>query len=302
MEGPSRLRTGTWPLDERDVNLATRSCRTTVQTAAVVGRRRRTGPATVRISRPRRKACRFAEDSCLRCSDAVTSRPCKTSGKLVRGQRVHRYLPVHGQPGVDDHSGGVVDRTPRKRSYGSSPPPLSSADLAIRVQGADELPRVPPMPRSANAASTASEACGDGGIGTPKGITSETCDEPSRPRAWRNSCVSRAVSLGAGGHLNGVDVTRSAPALREPIEHLAQGEGTRDRVELVPAFDEPRSRTRIDVGAESDHQDVRVEGGAVGLSLAWPPDPASGPLLHEANSRPDKVNVTMHARGRRSPC
>ena len=72
------------------------------------------------------------------------------------------------------------------------------------------------MPRSANAVSSASDAAGDGGIGTPIGITSDTLDRSSRPRAARWSCTSSAVSLGAGGHLNGVDVTATTtlPARR----------------------------------------------------------------------------------------
>ena len=63
------------------------------------------------------------------------------------------------------------------------------------------------MSRSANAASSASDAAGDGGIGTPNGITSATSELSRKPRRNRKSCTSSAVSLGAGGHLNGVDVT-----------------------------------------------------------------------------------------------
>ena len=54
---------------------------------------------------------------------------------------------------------------------------------------------------------SASEAAGDGGMGTPMGMTSEIRDRSLRPRAVRKSCTSSAVSLGAGGHLNGVEVT-----------------------------------------------------------------------------------------------
>ncbi|HEY1669284.1 MAG TPA: hypothetical protein VGG54_26620 [Trebonia sp.] len=63
------------------------------------------------------------------------------------------------------------------------------------------------MPRSANAASSGAEAAGDGGIGAPSGITSEISLASRRPRSTRKSCSISAVSLGAGGHLNGVEVT-----------------------------------------------------------------------------------------------
>ena len=63
------------------------------------------------------------------------------------------------------------------------------------------------MPRSAKASNRAADASGDGGIGTPKGITSEIVDDSRNPWSTSQSCISSAVSLGAGGHLNGVDVT-----------------------------------------------------------------------------------------------
>ena len=63
------------------------------------------------------------------------------------------------------------------------------------------------MPRSSNAARTALEASGEGGIGAPSGITRAISERSRSPRSVRKSCTRRAVSLGAGGHLNGVDVT-----------------------------------------------------------------------------------------------
>ena len=69
------------------------------------------------------------------------------------------------------------------------------------------------MPRSSNAASNALDAAGDGGIGAGSGITSDTCDRSRSPRATRKSFTSKAVSLGAGGHLNGVEVT---PTITRP--------------------------------------------------------------------------------------
>ena len=63
------------------------------------------------------------------------------------------------------------------------------------------------MPRSANAVSSASDASGEGGMGSGSGMTSAIWDRPRSPRSVRKSCINNAVSLGAGGHLNGVEVT-----------------------------------------------------------------------------------------------
>ena len=70
------------------------------------------------------------------------------------------------------------------------------------------------MPRSSNAASSADEASGDGGIGRGNGMTSEIDDRSRMPRARSSSSSSSAVSLGAGGHLNGpavMPMTTSPP-------------------------------------------------------------------------------------------
>ncbi|WP_327010516.1 hypothetical protein OHA72_26595 [Dactylosporangium sp. NBC_01737] len=69
------------------------------------------------------------------------------------------------------------------------------------------------MPRSANALGNAREAAGDGGIGAPSGMTSSIWERSRSPRASSRSCSMSAVSLGAGGHLNGVDVT---PTITRP--------------------------------------------------------------------------------------
>ena len=56
------------------------------------------------------------------------------------------------------------------------------------------------------------------------GITNEISDRSRTPRSERKSCIISAVSLGAGGHLNGVEVTatitrppsKSASTSRKP--------------------------------------------------------------------------------------
>ncbi len=70
-----------------------------------------------------------------------------------------------------------------------------------------------PMSRSANAARIAVDASGEGGIGTGKGMTRLISERSRQPRRTRWSCIIRAVSLGAGGHLNGVD---STPTITRP--------------------------------------------------------------------------------------
>ncbi len=63
------------------------------------------------------------------------------------------------------------------------------------------------MPRSANASRIAADAGGDGGMGTGSGITRWTSERSRRPLRTSRSCTSSAVSLGAGGHLNGTEQT-----------------------------------------------------------------------------------------------
>ena len=123
------------------------------------------------------------------------------------------------------------------------------------------------MPRSANAASS---ACGR--LRRRRDRHAERHHQRDRrtgrssPRAARWSCTSSAVSLGAGGHLNGVDVTPTTtrpPSKR--VEHVAEREGAGHRVELVARLDQPGVASGCEVGAQRDHQDVGVEGPGVGL-------------------------------------
>ena len=80
--------------------------------------------------------------------------------------------------------------------------------------------------------------------------------------------MSSAVSLGAGGHLNGVDVT--ATITRPPsnaLEHVAAREGAGLRVELVARLEQPGRGLRVEVGAERHHQHVGVERSGVGVDV-----------------------------------
>ena len=78
------------------------------------------------------------------------------------------------------------------------------------------------MSRSAKATSNASDAAGEGGMGAPIGISSETFERSRTPRSMRKSCINSAVSLGAGGHLNGVEVTPTiTSSTLEGREHIS---------------------------------------------------------------------------------
>lgn len=48
-------------------------------------------------------------------------------------------------------------------------------------------------------------------------MTSEIREVSRIPRSVRKSCINKAVSLGAGGHLNGVEVT---PTMTLPPANL----------------------------------------------------------------------------------
>ena len=154
-----------------------------------------------------------------------------------------------------------------------------------------------PMPRSSNAARITSDACGDGGIGVGSGITSDDLRRARAARARaRKSCISSAVSLGAGGHLNGVDVT---PTTTRPpsnrVQDVARRERAGDRVELVPALDQAGRGRRVEVGTERHHQDVRVERAGVRASPAWP----TGSMARTVVRTKRDARV---ARGRRTRC
>jgi hypothetical protein len=70
---------------------------------------------------------------------------------------------------------------------------------ALRIEGAHQGLRVPRDVALAKCNQSASDAAGDGGIGTGNGITSEICDRSPQPAMVRKSCINSAVSLGAVG-------------------------------------------------------------------------------------------------------
>ena len=150
------------------------------------------------------------------------------------------------------------------------------------------------MPLSAKAARTACDAIGEGGIGTPNGITNDTCEAPARPRACRNSCIRSAVSLGAGGHLNGVEVTPTTtcpPA--NSVQHIAQRERPGDGVELIAALGKPRSGGWIKICSEGNHQDVGLERLGVGDHSPGHRVQGLDCRADEADTGPDHVGIPV---------
>jgi len=58
------------------------------------------------------------------------------------------------------------------------------------------------IPRSSKVDTSALDVSGEGGIGAPKGMTSEILVASLTPRSRRYSSNNSTASLGAGGHLN----------------------------------------------------------------------------------------------------
>ena len=88
------------------------------------------------------------------------------------------------------------------------------------------------------------------------------------------------------------DADDDAPAL-EPVEHVARRERAGLGVELVTRLDQPRRRGRVEVGAERDHQDVRVEGAGGGLDPARVRVDRHHVRLHETHAGLRDVGVRM---------
>ena len=106
--------------------------------------------------------------------------------------------------------------------------------------------------------------------------------------------MSSAVSLGAGGHLNGVEVTPTIdPSTGELGQHVTQGERAGHRVELVAALDQPGRVGRVQVGAEGHDQDVAVERAGVGLDPRGDGVDRADRRLHERDARLHEVAVRV---------
>ena len=116
------------------------------------------------------------------------------------------------------------------------------------------------MPRSANAASSACDAAGEGGIGTPSGMTSEISAGLAQA-SLDQEVVQHQRGLARGGRAleRRRGDTDDDPPAAERVQHVAGGEGAGDGVELVAGLDQPRRRRRVEVGAQGDDQHVGLE-------------------------------------------
>ena len=86
-------------------------------------------------------------------------------------------------------------------------PSSSTRRAPAVIEGGDRPAGVPLDPLLGEGAEQGPEASGEGGMGTGRGMTRATSERSLRPRSRRNVSVRSAASLGAGGHLNGVEVT-----------------------------------------------------------------------------------------------
>ena len=90
--------------------------------------------------------------------------------------------PSTVRPGLDDDRRRAVHRDAEEQVVRHLGAVGEQRDLARRVERRDQrCSGCQAMPRSANAASSAADASGDGGIGTPSGITSAISDGSRRP-------------------------------------------------------------------------------------------------------------------------
>ena len=188
--------------------------------------------------------------------------------RRLEGERVDRDPAVDGQPGLLHDGRRPVHRDAEEQVVGHLAAVAEHGDLAVGVERAHEALGVPvdaalgegreqrlPTPRA-----TAGWARGSG-------ITSAISERSRQPALASGSrACSSAVSLGAGGHLNGVDVTATItrpPSKSASTSRRAKAPG--HRVELVPPSTRPGVALGVQVGAERHHEDVGVEGPGVGL-------------------------------------
>ena len=177
-------------------------------------------------------------------------------------------------PDAATTSGTRCTGTPRKRSYGISAPSAEQRDRCGPGRASGPAARgATRCPARRSDARAASDAAGDGGIGVPSGMTREISDRSRRPRSVRKSCSSSAVSLGAGGHLNGVDVTADDDATARRSRRGRRGGRT----------PRPRCRTR----------------GRPRPARAWPPGARSAPSATTSDVGLERSRVGLDPSGGR---
>ena len=229
----------------------------------------------------------------------VTSPTAYTSGNEVsRVSGSTGIQPSTVRPDASTTAGTLCFGTPRNRSYGISE---SSPSSATRRAGSSPRTRVlgcQPMPRSANAASSALDASGDGGIGTGKRHDEIDLGSLAEP-ASREEVVHEQRGLARSGRA--LERRRGHrddhPSTLESLEDVAAGERSPLCVELVASFDEPGRRGRVEIGAECDDEDVGVERARLGLDSLGGRIDRGDVRLHEPHAGLHDVGVVMVHRG-----
>ena len=159
------------------------------------------------------------------------------------------------------------------------------------------------MPRSANAASSASEVSGDGGTGRPE-RDHEEISQSLAHAARREIVVQQQRRLARRRRaLEGraADADRRARPARERGQDLGEPFGAGDRVELVAGLGEPGRRGDVVVGAERDHEHVGLVAARVGRHPPRLGIDRGDRLLQEPHAGLDEVAVRRGA-PRRASC
>ena len=120
----------------------------------------------------------------------------------------------------------------------------------------------------------------------PRGITAKRHDRADPAPGGTRGSAGRSHSALAGAGTVSTSHRYHPPS----SNRMSTSRGRRHprRCRTRARLRRAQSRTRVDVGAESDHQDVRVEV-ALSVVLACTGSRADR-CLHEANSQPDKVD------------
>ena len=169
---------------------------------------------------------------------------------LERGaqrQRVDRDPAVLGQPGVEHDLRARGARV--RRGTGRTAARCRRASVATLRAGSRPRTSAPgchAIPRSRELARAAPPTPpATAGSARRAASPARPLERSSRPRAARWSCTSSAVSLGAGGHLNGVEVTATTTWPPSKASSTSRSrERARHRVELVAGLDQPRGVPR----------------------------------------------------------
>ena len=209
----------------------------------------------------------------------VTSPTAYTPGNCVSSViGFDRDPAVDGHARLRDHLRHPVRRHAEEEVVGHL-----AAVAEHRDAGAPGRARAPAsagcqsMPRSANAASSAFDASGDGGMGTGNGMTSEMLRPVAQPAVGEEVVHQERGLARRGRALERRRRHRDdhAPAV-EVGQHVAQRERAGFGVELVTALDEPRRRLGMQIGAERDDEHIRVERARVGFDALCRRDRSSG--------------------------